>query len=189
MAARKKAAKKKTAKRAKKIPLSEGGSYGRPSIFTPEMGEEICKRIAGGMSLRRICLEDDDMPDAATVRRWILGQGIPDGRANPFCANYEDARQKQADHYFDEIIDIPDEARNRDSAGVAASKVRADARKWVLARMNRAKFGDQSNLNIGGQSDAPPIQTESVDVTHMDPADLAKLRELGRKAIQSSKED
>jgi hypothetical protein len=43
---------------------------GRPSRFTDEIGLIICERLANGESLRAMC-EDDDMPDKATVFRWL----------------------------------------------------------------------------------------------------------------------
>jgi hypothetical protein len=39
---------------------------GRPSIFTPELSEEICRRLADGESLRNICARPE-MPAARTV--------------------------------------------------------------------------------------------------------------------------
>jgi hypothetical protein len=43
----------------------------RPSIFSPELGSEICLRIAKGESLRSIC-EDDGMPALSTVCAWLV---------------------------------------------------------------------------------------------------------------------
>ncbi len=34
---------------------------GRPTDYTPELGDLICSRIAEGSSLRKICT-DDEMP-------------------------------------------------------------------------------------------------------------------------------
>jgi hypothetical protein len=45
---------------------------GRPSIRTREIENEICFRIAGGESLRHICL-DPKMPCRDTVFRWLRG--------------------------------------------------------------------------------------------------------------------
>ena len=43
---------------------------GRPSKFTPELGDKICEELANGKSMRTVC-KADDMPDKATVFRWI----------------------------------------------------------------------------------------------------------------------
>ena len=41
---------------------------GRPSRFSDEISEEICRRLAGGESLRSIC-RSEAMPHLATVLR------------------------------------------------------------------------------------------------------------------------
>ncbi len=45
---------------------------GRPSDFTQEIADTICERIADGASLRKICEEDDALPDRGTV---LVGEG------------------------------------------------------------------------------------------------------------------
>lgn len=42
----------------------------RPTLKTPEVLDEICRRIANGEPLARIC-RDDHMPDDSTVRGWV----------------------------------------------------------------------------------------------------------------------
>ena len=42
----------------------------RPSDYTPELGDIICSELADGKSMRAVCLPDE-MPDKATVFRWI----------------------------------------------------------------------------------------------------------------------
>src|ERR1700678_815031 len=52
---------------------------GRPTLFTPELGDAICNRIADGESLRAIC-DEADMRDKATVFRWLLAEQHKDFR-------------------------------------------------------------------------------------------------------------
>jgi hypothetical protein len=75
---------------------------GRPSLFTTELGDEICNRIADGESLRAIC-EDAEMPHKATVFRWLSTEQHKD-----FRNQYIRARDVQADVIFDEMLDITD---------------------------------------------------------------------------------
>ena len=75
---------------------------GRPSLFTTELGDEICNRIADGESLRAIC-DAADMPDKVTVFRWLLAEEHKD-----FSNRYIRARDIQADVLFDEIHQIAD---------------------------------------------------------------------------------
>src|SRR5277367_5270024 len=79
---------------------------GRPSLFTTELGDEICNRIADGKSLRAIC-DEADMPDKATVFRWLLAEQHKD-----FSNQYSRARAAQADSLVDDILSIADDARN-----------------------------------------------------------------------------
>ena len=49
-------------------------SRGRPSLYTPELGEAVCREISAGKSLRTVC-DMVGMPDRQTVFRWLRGQG------------------------------------------------------------------------------------------------------------------
>jgi len=120
---------------------------------------------------------DDHLPERTTVWKW--------GNANPvFSQQLHEARLQQAESYFDELQDIADDV-GEDRDAIAKAKLRADVRKFSLARMNRAKYGDRQDLNIAGQVGAPPVKTASVrvDLSCFDESEKAKLRELARKII------
>ena len=149
---------------------------GRPSVYSEKVADEICKRLALGESLRRICM-DDHLPERTTVWKW--------GNANPsFAQQLHEARLQQAESYFDELQDITDDVRE-DRDAIAKAKLRADVRKFSLARMNRAKYGDRQDLNIAGQAGSQPVQMASVrvDLSSFDESEKAQLRQLARKAI------
>ena len=120
---------------------------GRPSTYTEEIAQTICRRLAEGESLRSIC-RDDAMPSWCAVRRWLQTN-------ESFQAQYARARDEQADTHADEIIDIADQATDRDSA--AAAKVRVDARKWVAAKLKPRKYGDRQIVEVGSVDDAATI--------------------------------
>ena len=130
-------------------------TMGRPSKFSPELTETICLRIAEGESLRSVC-RDDNMPDKATVLRWLKVH-------DEFRDQYTLARELQADHFADEMIEIADDATNDwmerkrkdgsvetvfDNEHVQRSKLRVDARKWLMARMAPKKYGDRTTLDV-----------------------------------------
>lgn len=124
---------------------------GRPTNYTDEIASEICERMAEGESLLRIC-KDDHIPPRRTVVGWLMDGNQPD-----FSSNYADAQRKREEVLFEEIVEIPDEFEGIEdvsAAVVAAAKLRTDARKWVLARMNRSKFGERSAVDLGGQDGA-----------------------------------
>jgi hypothetical protein len=112
---------------------------GRPSTYTPEIAERICRELAEGKSLRKIC-EADDMPAQGTVYVWI--ETDRDG----FQEKYTRAREFQADTFVDEIVDISDEEPDSQRA-----RVRIDARKWSAGKMRPKKYGEKVDLNHTGE--------------------------------------
>ncbi|MCA8018083.1 terminase small subunit-like protein [Burkholderia metallica] len=128
-----------------------------PSVkFSQALYDRICELIASGKSLRSIC-DADGMPDRMTFNRWR--KMTPE-----LQAQYDQACLDRADAIFDEILEIADDSRldtlltekngeQMNTEWVARSRLRVDARKWVLARMNRKKFGD--NMTLSGDPDAP----------------------------------
>jgi len=89
--------------------------------------------------------------DPTTVRMWVI-----QGKHPEFSAQYAQAREAQADHYFEEIFEISDDGSNDwmernkfegdtavicDHEHVNRSRLRVDTRKWALARMSPKKYG------------------------------------------------
>jgi hypothetical protein len=107
----------------------------------------ICAALTEGRSLRSIC-EDEDMPARGTVFRWLIED-------EDFRAAYSLAREAQAEAYADEIVDIADQALDRDSA--AAAKVRTDARKWVASKLLPKKYGEATLLKHAGADGDGPV--------------------------------
>jgi hypothetical protein len=133
----------------------------RPSDYTPELADRICSRLADGESLRTVC-RDEDMPDKATVFRWL--------RSNqPFCDQYTRAKEESADALTDEMLDISDDAINdwmlahgKDSAGwqvngehIQRSRLRIETRKWIASKLKPKKYGDKVDLTHAGPNGGP----------------------------------
>ena len=119
---------------------------GRPSTYTPEIGDKICGLLADGQSLARIIKENQDVPCFETVYRWM--------RLHPdFNERYARARDDQADTLADEITAISDEEVHLlagQSAGVAVqrNRLRVDARKWVASKLKPKKYGDKQEIDV-----------------------------------------
>jgi hypothetical protein len=111
---------------------------GRPSKFTEKIAQTICERIAGGESLRTICAADD-MPDKATVLRWLTKGG-------PFRDQYTRAREDQVEHYADEIIDIADNTVSDSQR----DRLRVDTRKWLMGKLAPKKYGERITQEVTG---------------------------------------
>jgi hypothetical protein len=137
--------------------------------YTPELGAEICARLAEGRSLRSVC-RDAGMPSMATVFRWLPLH-------EEFSKAYNVAYGERADAIFEEMFEIADDARNdfleetkvvdgvEVPTGVYAfrkehvqrSRLRIETRKWALARMNPKKYGDKMTAELTGPEGGPLV--------------------------------
>jgi len=121
-------------------------------LYTAELAEEFCKRMAEGRSLRSVCA-DADMPCTETVRKWKLT--LPE-----FAAQYARARESRAEFLADEIIDIADAAEDAQKA-----RLQVDARKWFASKLAPKTYGDKVELEHSGE-----VKYERIIRTIVDPA-------------------
>lgn len=128
---------------------------GRPTSYTKRKGNSICKQIAEGKSLTAIC-KKTTMPDKSTVLRWLRD-------IEKFRLQYTRARNDQADHFADEIVEIADTEKDWGKA-----RVRIDARKWVAGKQRPKKYGDKVQLT-GGDGEGPIEVKETVEVVFVNP--------------------
>nr|WP_197427440.1 terminase small subunit protein [Bradyrhizobium retamae] len=120
--------------------------------------------MAEGVSLRSICLADD-MPDKATVFRWLAAH-------KEFRDQYARAREARADAMAEEILEISDDdsddaitdpetgATRINAEFVARSRLKVDTRKWLMARMAPKVYGDKVTQELQGP-DGGAIKTIS----------------------------
>jgi len=141
---------------------------GRPSEYAEEVALTICARLADGESLRKIC-SDDDMPNRATVFRWLAAH-------ESFSDQYARAREAQADTLADEIVDIADDGQGDtyiDADGkertnqdvIARSRLRVDARKWVAAKLKPKKYGERVTQELTGEGGGPIQHAHTVGLS------------------------
>lgn len=95
------------------------------------------------------------MPSAGTVRVWRH-------KNTAFAAQYEAAREAQAEKLFDEVLEIVDDGRNdwveRESRNgtyvalnheaIARSKLRAEMRFRMIEKMAPKRYGEKSQLDL-----------------------------------------
>lgn len=153
----------------------EAAKPGRPSSFTQEVADTICERLADGESLRDIC-QDEDMPNRATVFRWL-------GKSKEFSDQYARAREEQADALFDEILSIADDGRNdwmerhnndgeaigwrENGEAMRRSQLRVDARKWMAGKLRPKKYSDKLDLNVSGSLQTTPEEQLNARITEL----------------------
>lgn len=138
---------------------------GRPSDYTSEKAAEICALIAEGHSLRQI-EAIEGMPNRRTILRWL-------DRHEEFRPQYARAREAQAEHFADEILEISDDGSNdwmrrtgkdREEQWVAngehiqRSRLRVDARKWLMSKMAPKKYGEK--IQHAGADGEGPVKME-----------------------------
>lgn len=110
--------------------------------FSQELFDRICERIANGESLRAICA-DKDMPSKTNVLRWTV-------QDDALRDQYARAREAQADHFADQIVEIADIEEDPNRA-----RVRIDARKWAAGKMRPKVYGDKVDLTHSAPDGKP----------------------------------
>lgn len=111
----------------------------RPARYSQKLGGEICRRLAGGENLGRICA-DPSMPTISTVMQWLFAE-----RQRDFVAKYNRAREAQAELWAEEIVEIADGAQDRDTLAIA--KLRTDIRRWAAAHLLPRRYGDKMEVS------------------------------------------
>lgn len=153
------------------------GERGRPSDFTLEIGEEICRRLSEGEPLAQIC-RDTHMPTDRTVRNWReanedFSSAIACARETGFDAIALDCLHI-ADDSGNDTKFVGQEGQERavaDSEWISRSKLRVETRLKLLAKWDPRRYGEKVELTHAGS-----IQTVSDE--HLD----ARLTQLLGKA-------
>lgn len=117
--------------------MSEAEAKNKPgpkTIKSPELMEEICRRIAEGRAVKNVC-EDEDMPSFGFVWRWISEDAV-------FEHRYARAIQQRALNHADEITLISQRVM-RGEVPPDAARVALDAMKWTAARLLPKVYGDK----------------------------------------------
>jgi hypothetical protein len=142
---------KKPKAESKEIVPATPKKLGRPSLYSDELALKICEMIANGESMRHITMLEG-MPDKRTILRWL------DEKVD-FRTHYAHARERQADHFLEEIRDIANDGRNDweriesertgqdrivlNAEAVQRSRLRVDTLKWVMSKLAPKKYGDK----------------------------------------------
>jgi hypothetical protein len=105
---------------------------GRPSLYTPELAERICARLAEAESLRSIC-RDPRMPSRRTVLTWVAMR--PD-----FRRRHDIARNFGREMVADDVLAIADGVWSSPAA-IREARRQIDALKWHLGRMAPKRRG------------------------------------------------
>lgn len=109
---------------------------GRPSQYTPEMGERICEQIAMGRPITHICREEG-FPHYVTVIKWQA--------AYPEFAELSARAMEAGTHVMAaDALDIAD----RDDLDPADKRVRIDTRLRLIGKWNKRVYGDSTTHDV-----------------------------------------
>ena len=113
----------------------------------------ILSEIEEGNSLRSI-LSKKDMPSRYTLFEWLKDD---EEKAN----QYARACEVRAESIFEDILEIADNSSNDtiytdkgeipNSEWMQRSRLRVDARKWMLGKMNPKKYGEKIQQEHSGE--------------------------------------
>lgn len=152
---------------------------GGPELYTPEIADEICERLADGESLRAICKSSNVngkltertcepwFPAASTVCKWV------EHNTHGIGERYARVRVLGYDQMAQQALEIADKA-SPDDANVA--RLRLDARKWFLSKVDPVRYGEKVQLTGDGGG---PIETHELTDTERNHR-IAALLEAGR---------
>lgn len=136
----------------------------RPTVVSDKVRARVCEKIADGETIRQICAADD-MPSASTIYLALAND-------QAFSDQYARAREAQLIRWEDELVEIADDATNDwmkrqgeededywqlNGENIQRSKVRIDARKWIMSKRLPKKYGDRVEQVLGGDPDNPVI--------------------------------
>jgi hypothetical protein len=127
---------------------------GRPDtgpVYTDEIAEEICDRLASGEPLAVIC-RDAHMPDEKAVRKWVQT------RAETFGPMYARARDIGYDSIAERILELGEDRAECigpdgyiDNGEIQRLRMLSDNRRWLLAKLRPKQYGDKVTQEITGE--------------------------------------
>lgn len=125
---------------------------GRPTLYTQELADLICLRVATcTFGLTRMCELYDDIPTKFTINLWRY-------KYPEFSTQYAQAKLRQCDLLAEEILEIADDATNDwmetfgdegevgyklNGEHVQRSRLRIDTRKFLAAKLLPKQYGEK----------------------------------------------
>lgn len=123
---------------------------GRPSSYTPDVGDEICRLISEGNSMRQVCLQSG-MPTRETLMRWA--EAVPE-----FQSALARARETCADWHADQGLAELQQCKGLSKEHVAAAREIAKYHLSLAKVIDPKRYGDQSRFQVEHSGTVGPMQ-------------------------------
>lgn len=177
-----KKASKKPAKKPAKVPrgtkvpkLAQAEAEAKEKDEAAERERQIVEMLAGiasGESVKTLCKQ----PGFVAERKWYLWLAAD----ADLQQRYARACESRAVKLAEELLDIADDGTNdwmlanspnnpgwvTNGEALQRSRLRADTRKWLLAKLQPKKYGDK--LEVSGNPEAPMRHQHEVTMTPVD---------------------
>jgi hypothetical protein len=114
-------------------------------IITEQIKDLICEEIAKGKSLSAVCR------DNLIVQSSVYSQLSKD---EEFAERYARARERQADVFADEVIELADQC-DGSLDGTNRTRLQIDARKWACSKLHPRKYSDKASVEVTGKDGTP----------------------------------
>lgn len=163
---------------------------GRPKFpWTEEVEEYIITKMIAGLSLRKITVaaQNDGIKPFPSLDTIMLHASMDE----KFSAQYARAKDYQQDMMAEELIDIID-GNHPDfvDAELSQRKESMEARKWVMGKLRRKKWGEIKTTEVTGADGAPLVQPQVLDTRSLSPeAQAALYQALQIATAQGEAED
>jgi hypothetical protein len=148
---------------------------GRPTLKTPELCAEICRRISEGETMQAI-LKDPGMPAWTTVHDWKHAD-------ESFRLALMRAREQQAEVWAEEVKTLSDDELDSHEA-IGRARLRMQSRQWLAGKYN-PQFADKPT-QIGVQVGVSVVLPEAERAKLIERRDRALLANQGDKSGETA---
>lgn len=101
----------------------------------------VLEEMASGKTLTQVLNDDFRGFKAGAFLKWV--------KRDPERHNlYKEAKELRTEHWASEIIEISDAEDSVED--VQRSRLRIDARKWLMGADNRKQYGETKTIDVGG---------------------------------------
>ena len=128
--------------------MSAKKKTGRPAMYSPELADEILRRLEESESMVKIC-NSAGMPSRTTVFKWIETD-------KSFADKYARAKDVGLEMMAEEMLKIADDPVGStdtgatDSGAVQKQRLQVDTRKWLLSKLAPKKYGERTKVEHSG---------------------------------------